>query len=222
MRKALRSFLPAGFLLLAPVFALGDQITFSFVAGQGNAPDLMASDAGGMVSGPADNIAVSDTTLGLHLALPGIFTSSAGPGSSFAIGPSFVIATFTAGGSDSVLIVDPVTGGVLVAGTMQDNGALLAQYPGGTGSYLGTFTVTEVDPAVLAMFGLSGFNPNGSVAFTFGQDQTKSGTLDAVVGGGTVTIVGTLAPEPASLMLAGTGLLALCLGVFRMKRRPNN
>lgn len=212
----------ASLVLATALPMLADQITFSFVASMGNAVDLMASAGSGMQSGPADNIAVSDTTLGLHLPLAGIFTSSAGPGTTFGIGPSFVVANFGAGASDSVLITDPVTGAVLVAGTMQANGAMLAQYPSGAGSFLGTFTVTEVAPSVLADFGLAGFNPNGSLSFTFGQDQVNSlGVLDAVVGGGTVTIVATPTNESSSGILLSLGLCGvLASGWLKKSKRP--
>jgi len=204
-------------LALSAVPAVADQITFSFVASPGNVADLTAARSG-LSAGPAQNITVSDTTLGMHVPLAGVFTASTGAASAFAVASSFVLATYKAGGANSVLILDPVTSATLVSGTMEGDSGVLAQYPGGAGSFLGTFTVTSVSPAVLGMFGLSGFNPNGSVAFTFGQDQLSGRTLDAVVGGGTVTIVASKVHESRSIALVLTGVVLMAMRRYATAR----
>lgn len=55
MRKALPSFLLAGFLLLAPVIALGNQITLSFVLGS---PGDVSASPSGVTVGPSDSVDV--------------------------------------------------------------------------------------------------------------------------------------------------------------------
>jgi hypothetical protein len=204
-------------LALSAVPALADQITFSIVAPPGNVADLAASKSG-LRAGPGQNITVSDTTLGMHVPLAGVFTASTGAASAFAVASAFVLATYKAGGTDSVLITDPATGAVLVSGTMEGDSGMLAQYPGGAGSFLGSFTVTSVNPAVLGMFGLSGFNPNGSVSFTFGQDQLSGRTLDAVVGGGSVTIVASPVRESSTLALVLIGVVLVAVRRYATTR----
>ena len=193
--------------------AAADIITFNFVVGP---PGSLTASATGLSSGPASNVLVTDVTTGMSVTQLGTFTSSAGPASSFTPFPPFVIATYTAGGANSVQIVDPMMN-PLVTGSMMSGGALLTAFPNGQGAFLGDFNVTFVSPAVLAMFGLPpGWEPVGAVAITFAHDNFDGTTVTGNIGGGTVTIV-SVVPEPASLGVLGMGLLAVAEGLRRRR-----
>ena len=206
-----------GFLLLVfATCAVADELTFSFILG---APISLTASAAGLSSGPAMNVVVSDTTTGTHFSLAGTFTASTGPATIFHNFGTFIDATYSAGGVNSVLIVDP-SNNPLVKGNMEANGAFNTTIPRGTGAFLGMFDVTFVSPAVLAMFGLGpGFLPVGSVAATFVNDNFDGTTVTGRIGGGTVTIQTPRAvvPESASLGLLGMGLLTTA-GVLRRRR----
>lgn len=200
-------------LLFAAAFAsvaIADQVTFSFI-GMSSAQNLSASLAG-FTAGTALNVLITDATTGVSLNLPGIFTTSTGKANSYTVltTPNLVLASYGVGVADSVLITSPDGKTVYVAGINQDRGRFVSAYPGGTGAFLSDFTVTAVNPAVLAMFGLGpGFDPRGSVSITSGGGHLAGvDDLTATVGGGTVTIATTV-PEPASLGLLGGGLLVL-------------
>jgi hypothetical protein len=205
-----KKFLLAVFLVLlfAATPALADEITFSFI-GNSNLTNVEANSSG-LTVGPALNIAISNATTGVSIPLAGLFNSSTGAATFFAVTPNLVVATYAPGGTDSVSIVDPITHAVLISGVMNDSSALLAHIPGGSGSFRGTFDVTDVSSTILSEFGLASFDPNGSVGFTFGQDSAVGGTLSSVIGGGSVTFVATpLAPTPeaSTMLLMGSGLI---------------
>jgi hypothetical protein len=205
-----------GFLLLAfATCAVADEITFSYIIGDPGS--LTATAAAGLMSGPAMNVLVSDATTGVEFALAGTFNDSTGPGTLTNFG-TFVVGAFTAGGTNSVTIVDPSMN-PLVTGNMMNNSAFLAQFPLGTGAFLGSFQVTFVDPAVLALFGLGpAFKTVGSVSSTFADVTFDGTTISGTLGGGTVTIqTPTVVPEPAGLGLLGMGLLTTA-GVLRRRR----
>jgi hypothetical protein len=63
-----------------------------------------------------DTVLVTDVTTDVSFPLAGIFTASTGPASAFVVTSGFVLGTFTAGGSDSVLIIDPTTMMPIVSG----------------------------------------------------------------------------------------------------------
>ena len=194
--------------------AVADVITFSFVIGP---PGSLTASAGGLSAGPAANVLVSDTTTGVSFPLSGTFTGSAGPATSFSVFPGIVLATYSAGGPNSVLIVNPASM-PLVAGTVLNNAVFITTFPTGAGAFLATFNVTFVDPAVLALFGLGqGFLPVGSASLTFAGDNFDGTTVTGAIGGGTVTIQTTPIPEPMGLGVLGMGLLAAAEGLRRMR-----
>lgn len=217
MRK--RSVLVALLVLSFAAAALADEITFNFFLGAPNS--ITASQLGGLTLGSAVNFAVSDTTTGTSFPLDGTFTGSAGPAHTFNVfmNPNLITAFFSPAGANSVQILDTMNN-PLVQGSMSDNGFLLTSYQDGTGAYLGSFKVSFVDPAVLALFGLQGqsINPIGSVSVTLAHDNFDGTTVTGVIGGGTVTIQ-TLIPEPGTLMLFGSGLLGVAALVRRKLTR---
>jgi hypothetical protein len=199
-------------VVLFTAFAVADQINFNFTIGPPSS--VSATSAGGLTSGPSMLTSISDTTTNTNVPTPGTYVNgNTGPAVSLVpIGspPTLILGTFTAAGANSVLVVDSLNN-VLVAGSMQDNASLLSTLPVGTGSFLGTFDVSFVSPAALALFGLGpAFQPVGSVAFTFANANFDGTTFTAALGGGSVTIqtpAPTTTPEPAGLGIVGMGLM---------------
>jgi len=190
-------------------YAAADSINFNFTTG---AAGSAVGGPGGLTTGPSMLTDISDTTTMVVVPFAGSMVNvNAGPAQSI-IGPPIVSITFSPGGADSVLVEDS-HGNTLVAGTMQDASVFTSPVAPatGNGSVSGTFTVTFVSPAVLALFGQNGYLPGGSVSFTTTDATFDIGTqtMTAAIGGGAVTITTTNTPEPASLGLVGLGLLTL-------------
>jgi len=217
----------AVFTLLLTASAVADQINFNFTVGAANS--VTATNATGLTSGPSFLTSISDTTTGVVIPCTGSMASpvcnggsyvngNTGPGTITAI-PPVVTAFFTAGGANSVLVEDAMSM-TLVAGSMNDSAALLSTFPAGAGSFLGTFGVSSVSPAVLGLFGLGGstVKPTGSVALTFANANFDGTTFTAAIGGGSVTIQ-TVVPEPASLGLIGIGFLTVAGGLWKRTHR---
>jgi len=205
-----------GFLLLSfATYAVADEISFSIV-GPGK---LSASPAGLTMNGV--QVLVTDDTTGVVQMVPGVFTGSTGPSSSFTFGGGLVSAFYKAGAPDSVFIKGSLpfcNGCTLISGVMNDNGAFATGYQDKAGAFFDTFTVTSVDPAVLALFGLGpAFLTNGSISATYHHDffNPVTMTVSGQVGTVGLTII-TPVPEPAGLGLLGVGLLTTA-GV--LKRR---
>jgi len=209
----------AQLLVLLPLafatYAAADEITFSTILG---APGSLTANAAGLHMGPARNEIVSDATTMAEFPLLGTYRASTGTSNSFNNFGTFISATYSNGAADSVLIVDSM-GHTLVSGVMNNNSAFVSQFPDGAGSFLGTFSVTFVDPAVLALFGLGpAFDPQGSVSATFAHDDFNGTTMTGQLGGASVTITTPVTiPEPASLGLLGVGLLAAA-GVLKRRQ----
>lgn len=194
-----------------------DQINLNFTTGA--LGSIVASKAGGMSSGPSELISISDSTTSVIVPFDGTYVrGNTGPASSFVIG-TLVIATFTGDGPNSVFVIDSGST-TLVSGIMRDGSSLLSTFPAGTGSFLGTFDVTSVNPSVLALFGLPpAFEPVGSVAFTFANASVSAGVLTGAIGGGAVTIqTPTPTPEIGTMFLLGTGLFAAMTGMRRFNK----
>ncbi len=204
-------------LSFAATAAVADQINFNFTTGS---PTSVTATTAGLMSGPSMLTNISDSTTGLIVPFTGKYVNgNTGPASSLMQFGNIVLGTFTAGGTNSVLVKDSM-GNVLVAGDMQDGASLLSTVPAGTGSFLATFHVTFVDPTILALFGVGpGFSPQGSVAFTIGNANFNGTTYTGALGGGAVTIqsVATPVPEPAGLGILGMGLLTVAGGLRRLR-----
>ena len=202
-------------LLLTSTLALADQINFNFTVG---GPSSISASAAGLSAGPSDLTSISNSTTSVIVPMTGTFVDAiTGPATSFVIS-TLIVATFNGAGPGSVLVTGP--GGVLVSGSMLDGASLLSTFPAGSGSFLGTFDVSFVSPAALALFGLGpGFDPVGSVAFTFAGANVSGGVLTGNLGGGAVTIQTPPQPvaEVSTLLLTAGGLLLMgWVGRLRM------
>jgi hypothetical protein len=204
--------------LLSATAAVADQINFNFTLGGPNS--VSATAAAGLTSGPSMLTSISDSTTSVNIPFSGTYVNgNTGPATSLTMVGSLVIGAFAAGGANSVIVEDSM-GNVIVAGDMEANSALLSAISVGTGSFLGTFHVTFVDPAVLALFGPHfGFQNQGSVAFTIGSTAFDGTTFTGNIGGGAVTIQTTLTsvPEPVGLGVLGMGLLTIAEGLRRWR-----
>jgi hypothetical protein len=202
--------------------AVADQINFNFTVGSPGS--VKATMASGLTSGPSTLTSISDSSTGvINPTLGQYVNGNTGPAISLVHLGTQVIATFSAGGVNSVLVED-ASHTVLVRGDMETDSSLLSTVPVGTGSFLGVFHVTFVNPAALALFGLGpNFLPDGSVSFTFGNASFDGTTFTAALGGGSVTIqTPTTVPEPAGLGVLGMGLLAVAGGLKRWRTTHNS
>jgi hypothetical protein len=104
----------------------------------------------------------------------------------------------------------------------EENGGTYSAKTTTTGSFQGQFTVVYVNPVIPEKFGDSLlFTPIGSDSLNSGINTFTLGaggviTADkATLTGGTITYETPALPEPASLVLFGSGLLALAGAVRR-------
>jgi hypothetical protein len=219
MKKAL--FLTI-FVVFATIFAFSDEITFSFIEFQAPFANVSVGPAGGLF-GPALNIMVSDTTEHMQFPLTGSFNAVTSAATNITTTATEYSATFAEGGSLSITSA----GTTFISGTpIFADSHLESLFADDTGTYRGEFLITHVDPSVLAKFHLGPeFKPDGAVSITFGQSAVTGDHLDAVIGGGTVTVeTPTVAPIPevATLFLFGTCLL-VAVGTFsRIRRNVTN
>jgi hypothetical protein len=204
-------------VVLFAACALADEISFNFLTNPPFSGAVVASSAG-MTAGPSMLTSISDTMTNIPFT-GSLVNANTGPATNFTNNTDIVAITFSAGGTNSVLVEDSM-GHVLVSGSMRDGAVLLSTIPPltGTGAFLGTFDVSFVSPMVLALFGQHSFSPIGAVAFTSGQAtfNTHTNTLTSVIGGGSVTVQTSPIPEPASLGLVGIGVLGAA-GLIRRK-----
>lgn len=197
--------------------AMADQISFGFVF----APSTIAVNASGLTVKKAVNLNVSDATTLAAFSLIGTADISTGPASSYSNAGNIVDATYTAGGAiqvDSASCVGGAMPGVCLEGVLNGNGQYTTS-PGLAGSFQGLFTVTYTSPYIATLFGPSaaGFVPNsGSDGISTGHNKrTDETTATAKLGGGSITYE-TPVPEPGTLALLGSGMIALA-GVIRRK-----
>jgi hypothetical protein len=160
------------------------------------------------------NFAVSDLQTNSAFPLRGQFTAFTGAATAFNAFPHLIVASYSSGGADSVLIVDPQTHQPIVQG-MLNNVVFITRFQNGLGFLLGALDVTFLSPAVLAMFHLEGQKvlPNGVLSATFAGDNFDGTTVVGELAGGTLTIeTASTVPEPGSLALFSMSLLIITSG----------
>lgn len=180
-----------------------DELTFNFV-NLSNATFIASSS--GLSFGNATNIQVTDNSTGSSFTFVSLDSGFTGAATFLSVSPLYE-AEYGPGGSGSVMIA---TGGTtFLSGTMDDKSRFGADYPNGSGAFLGEFHVTFLNPVILSDLGLSGdkIDPIGSVSLTVGETSLSGTTLNGVLGGGAVTIEVTPIPETSSILLLPTGLL---------------
>jgi hypothetical protein len=126
--------------------------------------------------------------------------------------------TFSAGGMNSVVVEDSMSN-ILLQGTVDNQSSYFTRLPHAQGSFLSTFTLTFVDPTLLAMLGTGPrFVPSGSLSTTFLGDDCNTTTMSCSAQLSTAGVsIQTVIPEPAGLGLLGMGLLAVAGGLNRWR-----
>jgi len=215
------------FVLAFASTAVADRINFLFSNGPLNS--LSVSAAGLSTSTPDGLVQVKNVTKDITVPFPsgGSLSISTGPVSSPPIiTPTLALFTFSAGGINSVVVEDS-SSHILLQGTVDDQSSYFSRLPDKQGSFLSTFTVTFVDPALLMMLGTGpGFQPSGSLSTTFLGDSCDATTMTC---SGQLSTAGisiqtpTVIPEPAGLGVLGMGLLVVAGGLKRWaKGDPRN
>jgi hypothetical protein len=209
-------------LLYNPGSAAADELTFSFLGlpVTGIPPIFtVVANQNALTAGIGLNVLATDSTTGTSIPFAGLVSVHTGPASSLSFFPGLVVGTFDHGIQDSVALVD-LSFRPLILGTVSDNGALVATFPGGTGAFLSGFDLTYVSPVIMQTFGLGHFDSRGAVSFTFGQTTETLNQLTGNGGGGTITIEGTPIPDPSTAVLFPSGIL-LISGAWKLRRRLN-
>jgi len=200
--------------------AQADAITFTYINGKGTSPVQVDTTGVSLVNGA--QFLVTDTTTGGSANLPGFAQISTGPSTSYTAAMGLLAATFAPGSGLNVQVDAPgcVGGslpGVCLQGTL--NGGSYAAVRGGTGSFESLFKVTYVSPFVTSLFGLPNtWQPGGSDSFTTSDNRfvDRGSTDTARLGSGQVTFQTAVVPEPGTLALMGTGILAVA-GLIRRR-----
>ena len=218
MRKLL---VVAVFSVLFAATAVADKINFLF--SNGPMPSLNVSTAGLSTSTPDGLVQAKNVTTGLVIPFPSGGSLSIMTGATSSppiITPTLALFTFSHGGMNSVVVEDS-SSHILLQGTVDDQGNYFSRLPNGQGSFLSTFTVTFVDPTLLAMLGTGpGFQPSGSLSTTFLGDTCDATTMTCSAQLSTAGIsiqTPTVVPEPAGLGLLGMGLLTVAGGLNRWR-----
>jgi len=200
--------------------AQADAITFAYIAGKGTSPVHIDTTGVSLVNG--QQFLVKDTTTDVTMNLVGLVQVSTGASTSYTAAQGILAATFFPGSGLNVQVDSPacVGGsmpGVCIEGTA--NGGSYAAIRGGTGSFESLFKVNYVSPFVTSLFGLPNtWQPAGSDSFTTSDNVfvDRGSTDTARLGAGQITFETGVVPEPGTLALMGTGILAVA-GLIRRR-----
>jgi hypothetical protein len=226
--KDMRKNLPVLAGSLALVLSLAgvaraDDISFSVVSGKTGG---LTANPTGFNSGNGTVVLVSDTDLNEMFLLGGTASVTAGASTSYTTSGAgagkTLNATYADGAGIDVIVKSGSCGVTQICFEGEENGGTYSAKTTTTGSFQGQFTVVYVNPVIPEKFGDSLlFTPIGSDSLNSGINTFTLGaggviTADkATLTGGTITYETPALPEPASLVLFGSGLLALAGAVRR-------